>query len=104
MSFGAGFGEQTATVYRGAGKTKTNLGTMSVHVQPLSAAAIRSGGGLYPIGSLHAFFYGTPSIDVKHGDWMEIDSIRYEVLNIEPHTQAKIIYYDYILDGYTGAT
>lgn len=104
MSFGRGFGEQTATVYRGAGKAKTSLGTMSVHVQPLSAEAIRSGGGLYPIGALHAFYYGTPSIDVKQGDWMDIDNVRYVVLEVKPHTQAMIVYYDYVIEGYKGAT
>lgn len=103
MGFGAGFGEQTATVYRGAGKTKTELGTLSVHVQPLSSAAIQSGAGLYPIGSFHAFYKGgSPGVDVKQGDWMKIDSMMSAVLDIRPHTQGMIKYYDYVLEGYNG--
>lgn len=103
MGFGAGFGEQTATVYRGAGKTKENLGTFVVHVQPLSSAAIQSGAGLYPVGSFHAFYKGgSPAIDVKQGDWMKIAGITHAVLDVKPHTQGMIKYYDYILEGYHG--
>lgn len=201
MSFGIGFSEQTATVYRGAGKTKTELGTLSVHVQPLSSAAIRSGAGLFPLGAFHAFYDGgspkmlnvenaitaetitlvgsgvtyifelaqdrikpdslsfsntdpaedftddadgqitgskgstgsydintgigeltlfeapsvAPSItdgaytyysdevvDVKQGDWMEIDGVTYVVLAVKPHTQGLIKYVDYVLEGYNG--
>ena len=103
MSFGTGFSEQTATVYRGAGKTKENRGTLIVHVQPLSSAAIQSGAGLYPVDSFHAFYKGgSPSVDVKQGDWMEIDDVTYAVLDVKPHTQGMIKYYDYILEGYHG--
>lgn len=103
MSFGAGFSEQTATVYRGAGKTKTTLGTLSVHVQPLPAEAIRSGAGLFPLGSFHVFYKGgSPSVDVEQGDWMEITGKTYAVLDVKPHTQGMIKYYDYVLEGYNG--
>jgi len=103
VSFGIGFSEQTATVYRGAGKTKTELGTLSVHVQPLSSGAIMSGAGLFPLGSFHAFYKGgSPSVDVKQGDWMEIGGITHAVLDVKPHTQGLIKYYDYVLEGYNG--
>jgi hypothetical protein len=103
VSFGAGFSEQTATVYRGAGKTKENLGTLSVHVQPLSSTAIMGGGGLFPLGSFHAFYDGgSPDVDVKQGDWMKIGDIMHAVLDVKPHTQGMIKYYDYIVGGYNG--
>lgn len=103
MSFGTGFSKQIATVYRGAGKTKENRGTLIVHVQPLSSAAIQSGGGLYPLGAFHAFYKGSsPGVDVKQGDWMKIDGIMHAVLDVKPHTQGMIKYYDYILEGYHG--
>lgn len=107
MTFPGVFPSETATVYRGYGATKTSLGTLSVHKQPLTTREIAAGGGLYPIRSWHCFVDGALTIAVKIGDFLQITessvTTDYRVIDVKEHTGGlPIEYSDIIVSGVPG--